>query len=120
MYYLFMSQINVRKENDIIIAEYQGKLDHDTLEEAQQQIKKHLGSSSRRILHDTRNLKTPDMELAKKMEEFTQKEGRYIQKTATVTSDASIAFKARIAFEEAADHKVFYDDLEAARSWLIN
>lgn len=112
--------VQVYLQDEIIVAEYIGQIDSELLKEGQRKIRAFLNGDSCCILHDTSEMEPVDMSLAQQMKEFKKEIQPYIHKTATFTQDSSTAFKARIAFEHAADHKVFYEDKDSAIKWLKN
>ena len=114
-----MPSVSVRREGEIIHAIYSGAMTMDLVQEGERQIEEILERVDEpRVLYDTLAMDPPSLKLAMEMKAFDGRIRSRVVRSATVVHDATTAFMAKVAFALAREHKVFYDDLQAAYAWL--
>jgi hypothetical protein len=114
-----MASVNVRQEGQIIHATYTGTMTLELVREGERQIEEIMARMRDAcILYDTLAMDPPAMKLALEMKAFDTRVGPRVSRSATVVHDAMTAFTAKVAFALSRNHRVFYDDLEAAYRWL--
>lgn len=111
--------VSVTRDQTVIVARYTGAMTTELVEDAQQQIRALLqGATDRRILYDTVEMEKPPMHLAMSMRRFDAEIRDRVAKSATIVSNAAIAFLAKVAFAASRNHTVFYGDTEEALAWV--
>ena len=114
-----MPEVSVRREGQIIHAIYSGAMTMDLVRDGERQILEILERvPDPLVLYDTLAMDPPSLPLAMEMKSFDGRIRSRVVRSATVVKDATTAFMAKVAFALAREHKVFYDDLDAAYSWL--
>ena len=114
-----MASVNVKLEGRIIHAAYDGRMTLDLVLSGERQIEALVtGSKGRMILYDCVQMDPPTMDLAMEMKKFDGRIRAHVFRSATVVRDATTAFLSKVAFALAREHKVFYNDLDAAYRWL--
>jgi hypothetical protein len=114
-----MASVEVTLEGNIIHARYEGAMSMDLVQEGERKIEAMVDRvPSPVVLYDTLKMDPPTVRLALEMKAFDSRIARRIGRSATVVRDATTAFCAKIAFVFSR-HRVFYDDIDAARAWLL-
>jgi hypothetical protein len=114
-----MASVSVRQEGHIIHAVYTGTMTMDLVRDAERQIETLLDRvADPAVLYDTLAMDPPPMQLAMEMKAFDSRIRSRVVRSATVVRDAMTAFMAKVAFSLSREHRVFYDDLDAAYAWL--
>ncbi len=101
-----------------IEAKYSGKMTSELLEDTNRQIRSYVEKGCRIILYNTLDMAKPEMKLSILMKKFDMEIGSRLSACATVTSDPTTAFMAKMAFIFTPNHKVFYNQLDEALAWL--
>ncbi len=113
-----MDSIRIRLEGDVIHATYTGTMTMDLILDAERQIEAMLAGSGTKILYNTVAMEPPTMKLALEMKAFDSRISSRVSRSATVVRDATTAFLSKVAFALSSNHRVFYDDIDAAYTWL--
>lgn len=109
-------RLQVSVTEHMVLVEQQGEMDEPTLRLCQQRVLELARETGlRSVLYDARAMSAPEASLALKQQDLGD-EGMGLRR-AIVVPCAKIAYLARIAFG-AGEHRVFYDDIEAALAWL--
>ena len=110
------SRLQVSVKEDLVLVEQHGEMDEPTLRLCQERVLALARESGlRRVLYDARAMSAPEASLALKQQDLDD-EGMRLRR-AIVVPGTKIAYLARIAFG-AGEHRVFYDDIDAALAWL--
>jgi hypothetical protein len=112
--------VNVRRMENIIIAEFTGWMTESILEEAQLKIKAELTNSSRAsILYDGLEMEDPSLTLVLLMKSFHESMADQLERSAIVVPGYRIAFLSRLAFGgQESKYRVFYNNRGEALQWL--
>jgi hypothetical protein len=113
-----MASVRVTLEGNIIHAVYSGEMTMDLVREGERRIEALLVDAERMVLYDTLAMKPPTMQLALEMKAFDNRIRMKVSRSATAVRDPMTAFLSRVAFALSRNHRVFYDDLDAAYEWL--
>jgi hypothetical protein len=91
----------------------------ELVREGEQGIERELSSAPDPVvLYDCGAMEPPDMALAMEMKAFDGRIRNRIGRAATVVRDPMTAFMSKVAFALTREHRVFYQDLDAALRWL--
>ncbi len=113
------ASVNVELKDSIIYATYIGEMTMELVKQAAASIEDYVNKSDHcKILYNTLDMTNPPMKLALEMQSFDKRIKGKVDKSATVVPTATTAFMASIAFVLSKNHKVFHNDLEAAKEWL--
>jgi hypothetical protein len=104
----------------MIEAVYTGTMTTELLEKTNMQIRSYIEKGCKCVLYNTINMAKPEMKHSILMKKFDSEVGSKLSACATVTSDSTTAFMAKMAFIFTPNHKVFYNNLNEAISWLQN
>jgi hypothetical protein len=113
-----MADVRVTLEGEIIHAVYTGTMTMDLVRDGERRIEALLGDSARTVLYDTLGMDPPTMDLALEMKAFDGRIRTRVARSATVVRDPMTAFLSQVAFVMSRNHRVFYDNLDAAYVWL--
>jgi hypothetical protein len=113
-----MASVQVTLEGNIIHAVYAGTMTMDLVRDGEQQIEALLSDSANMVLYDTLAMDPPTMALALEMKSFDKRIRLSVARSATAVRDPATAFLSKVAFALSRNHRVFYDDLDAAYAWL--
>ena len=114
-----LASVRVTLEGNIIHAVYTGRMTMDLVKDGERQIEALLPvGTERMILYNTQAMDPPDMKLAMEMKAFDGRIRTRVARSATVVRDPTTAFLSKVAFVFSRNHRVFYDDLDAAYAWL--
>lgn len=102
-----------------IEATYIGQMSTELLEKTNQQIRVYIQKGCGCVLYNTLNMNKPEMKHSIMMKKFDMEIGKYMKACATVTSDPTTAFMAKLAFIFTPNHQVFYNNLDEAKQWLL-
>lgn len=119
------NQLWIEPLGNVIVARVRGELTESILVEAHKRVVQLLHDTEHtRILYDTLEVETPDVEIIlmqEKLDEKTQQlfHERRLRK-ACLVSNTRMAYLARIAFGQfgEGEYRVFYNDLSQALRWL--
>jgi hypothetical protein len=113
------SKLDVRVSGDLLLVELQGAMNEAVLRECQQRVLELAHETGlRRVLYDARAMIAPEADLALMQQKLDDQLGGMKLRRAIVVPGTRIAYLARIAFFEG-ENRVFYDDIDAARAWLL-
>lgn len=116
-----VASVSVRREGNIVHAIYAGAMTLDLVREGERRIEDAVSDlEDPLLLYDTLEMDPPPMKLAMEMKTFDQRLRSRVRRSATVVQDSTTAFMAKVAFLFSHNHKVFYDDLQAAYAWLAD
>lgn len=112
--------VTVRRENNIIIAQFSGWMTESILEDAQLKIKSELAKSTKAsILYDGLEMEDPSLTLVLLMQSFHESMSEMLEKSAILVPGYRIAFLSRLAFgRQESKYRVFYNNRAEALSWL--
>ena len=114
-----MRSVVVTLSGDVIDAVYTGRMTMELVKEGEAKIEALIPRAAHPVvLYNTLAMDPPEMALAREMKTFDARVQPLILRSATVVRDPMTAFMAKVAFVFSRDHRVFYDDLEAAKRWL--
>ena len=114
-----MNAVRVGVVGRIIHAIYEGTMTLDLVKEGEQKIEALIPTvSSPAVLYDTLAMKPPSVTLAMEMKSFDSRIASRVTRCATVVADPTTAFCAKVAFVFTREHRVFYNDRDAAIAWL--
>lgn len=112
-------QLWIEPLNGLIVARIRGVLTEEVLIECQRRvldIAEDTGWS--RVLYDGLELEVPHVNLTIIQQKQVEAESRALKlRRALVVPNTRVAYHARLAFGSG-DHRVFYNDIEAAFHWL--
>ena len=114
-----MQQLWIESVGGIIVARMRGELsDAMMLETHQRVLSLATQTGQTRIIYDALELLAPSIELVVRQQELVESElASMTLRRALVVPNTRLAYLARLAFGEG-EHRVFYNDLAAAFSWL--
>ena len=103
----------------IILARLRGALTEEILMECQQRVLRLAADTQQnKVLYDTLEMEAPSVDLTLIQQKYVEAElGSLNLRRALVVPNTRVAYLARLAFGEG-DHRVFYNDIEAAFRWL--
>jgi hypothetical protein len=108
----------VELSGDIIVARLRGDLTESHIADVQAKVLVLLGETERRrVLYDALEMDPPSIEMAVAQQQMSEQLHRKGARVAILVPSTRIAYLARIAFGQG-DHRVFYNDLAAAVTWL--
>jgi hypothetical protein len=112
-------QLWIEPVNGIILARLRGALTEAILTECQQRVLRlALDTQQNKVLYDALEIDVPSVDLAIMQQKHVAAEpGSLNLRRALVVPNTRVAYQARLAFGEG-DHRVFYNDIEAAFRWL--
>lgn len=103
---------------NIIVARVRGVPTEELLKEAQERILLLVKETEQgRILYDALEMETPPIEVPLSQWALDKSIEHIKLRRAIVVPNTKLAYLARLAFAEG-DHRVFYNDLTAAITWL--
>lgn len=108
----------VELSGDIIVARLRGDLNESHIADVQAKVLVLLGETERRrVLYDALEMDPPSIEMTVAQQQMSEQLHRKGARVAILVPNTRIAYLARIAFGQG-DHRVFYNDLAAAVTWL--
>ncbi|NNM77810.1 STAS/SEC14 domain-containing protein [Sphingomonas sp. ID1715] len=108
----------VELSGDIIVARLRGDLTESHIADVQAKVLVLLGETERRrVLYDALEMDPPSIEMTVAQQQMSEQLHRKGVRVAILVPNTRIAYLARIAFGQG-DHRVFYNDLAAAVTWL--
>jgi hypothetical protein len=108
----------VELSGDIIVARLRGDLTESHIADVQAKVLVLLGETERRrVLYDALEMDPPSIEMTVAQQQMSEQLHRKGARVAILVPNTRIAYLARIAFGQG-DHRVFYNDLAAAVTWL--
>jgi hypothetical protein len=112
-------QLWIEPLNGIIVARVRGSVTEELLAECQQRVLRLAEDTQQnRVLYDALEIEAPSVELILIQQKHVEAELRSMNlRRALVVPNTRIAYLARLAFGDG-DHRVFYNDIEAAFRWL--
>jgi len=112
--------LDVRASGDLLLVETHGQMNEAVLRACQQRVLALAHDTGlRRVLYDARGMIAPGAEVALMQQELDGGLDGLKLRRAIVVPGTRLAYLARIAFFEGED-RVFYDDIDAARAWLVS
>lgn len=114
-----LQQLWIEPVGGIIVARIRGALTEALLRECQDRVVA-LARDTRltKVLYDTLELEAPGIDLVLLQQKMVESELESINlRRAFLVQNTRVAYLARLGFGEG-DHRVFYNDLAAALSWL--
>lgn len=103
-----------------IIARVRGAASEEVIRECQQRVVALLRSSDcRKILYDALEMNDPTVDVALVQQKLSEQLREFSVRLAIVVPDTRTAYLGRIAFGDA-EHRVFYNDMGAAVTWLVS
>lgn len=114
-----MQQLWIESVGGIIVARMRGELsDAMMLETHQRVLSLATQTGQTRIIYDALELLAPSIDLVVRQQELVESElASMTLRRALVVPNTRLAYLARLAFGDG-EHRVFYNDLAAAFSWL--
>lgn len=114
-----MQQLWVESVGDIIMARMRGEMSESMLVEAHQRVLSIAAETGQdKVIYDALEMQAPSIDLIVMQQELLESEpGSMKLRRALVVPNTRLAYLARLAFGEG-EHRVFYNDLAAAFSWL--
>ncbi|HEY0491288.1 MAG TPA: STAS/SEC14 domain-containing protein [Telluria sp.] len=114
-----LQQLWIEPVGGIIVARIRGELTEALLRECQDRVVSLARDTQySRVLYDTLELEAPGIDLVILQQKMVESELQSINlRRAFVVQNTRVAYLARLGFGEG-DHRVFYNDLAAALSWL--
>lgn len=103
----------------LIEAIYKGEMTTELLNETNAKIRTYVEKGCKCILYNTLDMNKPEMKHSLMMKQFDQEIGPKLNACATVTSNPATAFMAKLAFIFTPNHRVFYNQLDEAKTWLM-
>jgi hypothetical protein len=112
-------QLWIEPVNGIILARLRGVLTESILMECQQRVLALAADTQQnRVLYDALEMDAPSVDLIVMQQEQVAAERESLNlRRALVVPNTRVAYLARLAFGDG-DHRVFYNDIEAAYRWL--
>lgn len=112
-------QLWVESVGDIIVARMRGEMSEAMLVETDQRVLSLATATGHtKVIYDALEMQAPGIDLIVMQQKLLESElGAITLRRALVVPNTRLAYLARLAFGEA-DHRVFYNDLAAAFSWL--
>ncbi|HEY9763706.1 MAG TPA: hypothetical protein V6D07_14335 [Trichocoleus sp.] len=111
-------QLWVEPVGEIIIARIRGVATAQLIQECHKRIAAlQSDTGCQRVLYDALELERPPIEIVLTQQGLTDALKQADVKVAIVVPNTGIAYLSRLAFGEA-NHRVFYNDIAAAVSWL--
>jgi hypothetical protein len=112
-------QLWIEPVNGIILARLRGALTEEILRECEQRILiLAMETTQNKVLYDGLEIEDPSIDLTIWQQKHLEAEPETLRlRRAIVVPNTRVAYLARIAFG-AGDHRVFYNDIEAAFRWL--
>lgn len=108
----------VELSGDIIVARLRGDLTESHIADVQAKVLVLLGETERRrVLYDALEMDPPSIEMTVAQQQMSEQLHRKGARVAILVPNTRIAYLALIAFGQG-DHRVFYNDLAAAVTWL--
>lgn len=114
-----MQQLWVESVGEIIMARMRGEMSESMLVEAHQRVLSIATETGQdKVIYDALEMQAPSIDLIVMQQELLESEpGAMKLRRALVVPNTRLAYLARLAFGEG-EHRVFYNDLAAAFSWL--
>ena len=112
-------QLWIESVGDIIVARMRGEMSEAMLIETHRRVLSiATGTGHAKVIYDALEMQAPSIDLIVMQQELLESElGSMTLRRALVVPNTRLAYLARLAFGEG-DHRVFYNDLAAAFSWL--
>ncbi len=112
-------QLWIESVGEIIVARMRGEMSEATLVEAHQRVLSIASETGHdKVIYDALELQPPSIDLIVMQQQLLASEpGSMRLRRALVVPNTRLAYLARLAFGEG-EHRVFYNDLAAAFSWL--
>lgn len=112
-------QLWVESVGDIIVARMRGEMSEAMLVETHRRVMSIATETGHtKAIYDALEMQAPSIDLIVMQQELLESElGSMTLRRALVVPNTRLAYLARLAFGEG-DHRVFYNDLAAAFSWL--
>ncbi len=109
----------VELSGGIIIARFRGEATEALLKEVQERVLVLLKDTTRRkVLYDALEMEPPTVELTLVQQQLSEEIHKLGAKVALLVPNSRLAYLSRLAFGSA-NHRVFYNDLGEAISWLL-
>lgn len=114
-----MQQLWIESVGGIIVARMRGELSDPMMVEAHQRVLALATETGQtKVIYDALELLTPSIDLVVRQQELVESElASMTLRRALVVPNTRLAYLARLAFGDG-EHRVFYNDLAAAFSWL--
>lgn len=114
-----MQQLWIESVGGIIVARMRGELSDAMMVETHQRVLSLATQTGQtRIIYDALELLAPSIDLVVRQQELVESElASMTLRRALVVPNTRLAYLARLAFGDG-EHRVFYNDLAAAFSWL--
>lgn len=113
-----LGSTRVTCSSNYIEAVYIGQMTIELLEKTNTEIRKYIDKGCGCVLYNTLQMQKPEMKHSLLMKKFDSEISRKMVACATVTSDPTTAFMAKLAFIFTPKHEVFYNKLDEAKLWL--
>ena len=112
-------QLWIESVGDIIVARMRGEMSEAMLIETHRRVLSIATETGHaKVIYDALEMQAPSIDLIVMQQELLESElGSMTLRRALVVPNTRLAYLARLAFGEG-DHRVFYNDLAAAFSWL--
>lgn len=111
-------QLQVELVGGLIVARLRGEPSAELLEACQNEVLRLLGAATAgKVLYDARDMLPPSVDVPWAQRALDERSTDLRLRRAIVVPSSRLAFLARLAFGEG-DYRVFYDDMDAAVSWL--
>lgn len=111
-------QLQVELVDGLIVARLRGEPSAELLEACQNEVLRLLGGATAgKVLYDARDMLPPSVDVPWAQRALDERSTDLRLRRAIVVPSSRLAFLARLAFGEG-DYRVFYDDMDAAVSWL--
>lgn len=108
----------VELSGGIVIARFRGEPTEDLLKETQERVLVLLQDTTRRrVLYDALEMEPPTVELTLMQQQLGEEIHKMGVRVAILVPNSRLAYLSRLAFG-AGNHRVFYNDLGEAISWL--
>lgn len=108
----------VELSGNIVLARIRGEPTEEIINEVQERVLVLLNDTAiRRVLYDALEMENPSVEVALAQQRLSEEIHAMGTRIAIVVPNSRVAYLSRIAFG-AGEHRVFYNDLAAALSWL--
>jgi hypothetical protein len=108
----------VELSGDIIVARLRDRLTEADVADVQAKVLVLLGETDRRrVLYDALEMEPPSIEMTIAQQQMSEQLHSKGVRVAILVPNTRIAYLARIAFGQG-DHRVFYNDLAEAVTWL--
>ncbi len=109
----------VELSGGIIIARFRGEANEALLREVQERVLVLLKDTTRRrVLYDALEMEPPSVELTLVQQQLSEDIHKMGVRVALLVPNSRLAYLSRLAFG-AGEHRVFYNDLGEAISWLL-